>query len=88
EGISAHYTGKQFIPGGLAAPRGFPPDLSDQQKRSAEWGHFGGGIGAGQVVVKKSNRQIHLFAGSYKLRFHHKTENPLLLKISSKGFLF
>ena len=52
EGISAHYTGKQFIPGGLAAPRGFPPDLSDQQEWSAEWGHFGGGIGTGQAEIK------------------------------------
>ena len=52
EGISAYYTGKQFIPGGLAAPRGFPPDLSDQQEWSAEWGHFGGGIGTGQAAIK------------------------------------
>lgn len=37
---------------------------------------------------KKFNRQFHLPAGANKLRFHRKTGNPLLLKISSKGFLF
>ena len=37
-------------------PRGFPPNLSDQQEWSAEWGHFGGGIGTGQAAIKNPRK--------------------------------